>query len=185
MVTEMRTYTLEEFWELPDPPDHSKLELIAGVLYMTPPPGHKHDRAASRLNRKISEYLIKSGKDGILYIPRAAIWTSPNTHLEPDLFYLSAETESQFESDHRDTADIVIEVISPGSAKYDRNIKADAYATLGVKELWLVDERGGEIEVRYLQGKRFGPGKVFGRSDVLQSRVLPELSLKIGDVFEP
>ena len=34
----VKTYTLEEFWELPDPPDRSKLELIAGVLYMTPPP---------------------------------------------------------------------------------------------------------------------------------------------------
>lgn len=31
----VKTYTLEEFWELPEPPDHSKLELIAGVLYMT------------------------------------------------------------------------------------------------------------------------------------------------------
>jgi hypothetical protein len=31
-----KTYTLEEFWDLPEPADHSKLELIAGVLYMTP-----------------------------------------------------------------------------------------------------------------------------------------------------
>ncbi len=34
----------------------------------------------------------------------------------------------------------MIEVISPGSAIYDRNTKADTYAALGVKELWLVDE---------------------------------------------
>jgi Uma2 family endonuclease len=34
----VKTYTLEEFWQLPDPPDRSKLELIAGVLYMSPPP---------------------------------------------------------------------------------------------------------------------------------------------------
>ena len=33
----VKTYTLEEFWALPEPSDHSKLELIAGVLYMTPP----------------------------------------------------------------------------------------------------------------------------------------------------
>jgi hypothetical protein len=31
----VKTYTLDEFWQLPDPPDRSKLELIAGVLYMT------------------------------------------------------------------------------------------------------------------------------------------------------
>jgi hypothetical protein len=32
----VKTYTLEEFWELPEPPDHLKVELIAGVLYLTP-----------------------------------------------------------------------------------------------------------------------------------------------------
>ena len=34
----VKTYTLEEFWKIPEPPDHSKLELIKGVLYMSPPP---------------------------------------------------------------------------------------------------------------------------------------------------
>ncbi len=38
----VKTCTLQEFWDLPEPPDHSKLELIAGVLYMTPPPGYTH-----------------------------------------------------------------------------------------------------------------------------------------------
>src|SRR5678816_28927 len=84
----VKTYILEEFWELPEPPDHSKLELIAGVLYLTPPPGYRHDNSVSRLIRLLSEYLLKSGDKGTLYVPRAAIWTSPNTYLEPDLFYV-------------------------------------------------------------------------------------------------
>ncbi len=136
----VKTYTLEEFWELPEPPDHSKLELIAGVLYMTPPPGYLHDNVVSRLNRLISEYLITSGDNGTIYFPRAGIWRTPHTWLEPDLFYVSAETQSQMDPEYRTTADLVIEVISPGSAIYDRNTKADTYAALGVKELWLIDE---------------------------------------------
>lgn len=180
-----KTYTLEEFWDLPEPADHSKLELIAGVLYMTPPPGSKHDTAVSRLNRKITEYLIKSGLQGTLHVPRAAIWTSPNTYLEPDLFYMSAETEAELDPEYRTTADLVIEVISPGSTKYDRGIKAAAYAGLGVKELWLVDEEGREIEVRYLEGKTFRATRRFERGDLLNSRILPELDLEIGSLFNP
>jgi Uma2 family endonuclease len=102
----VKTYTLEEFWELPEPPDHSKLELIAGVLYMTPPPDYKHDNAVSRLLRQISNYLLQSGDKGTIYVPRAAIWTSPNTYLEPDLFYVSAETESRLQPGHRITANL-------------------------------------------------------------------------------
>src|SRR5580765_3628286 len=112
----VKTYSLEEFWALPDPPDHSKLELIAGVLYMTPPPGYSHDNSVARLNRLLVEELIRLGDPGTIYAPRAAIWTSDRTYLEPDLFYLSKETGSSLDPERRTTADLVIEVISPGSA---------------------------------------------------------------------
>jgi len=179
----VKTYTLEEFWELPEPPDHSKLELIAGVLYLTPPPGYRHDNSVSRLIRLLSEYLLKPGDKGTLYVPRAAIWTSPNTYLEPDLFYVSAETESRLQPNHRTTADLVIEVISPGSAIYDRNTKSDTYAALGVKELWLVDEAAGIIERRTLEGNRYASSVVFERDDYLKSVVLSGFEVKVDSVF--
>jgi Uma2 family endonuclease len=175
----VKTYTLEEFWELPDPPDRAKLELIAGVLYMTPPPGYLHDNAVSRLNRLLSAYLITSADKGSLYIPRAAIWTSARTYLEPDLFYVSAETEAQLDPKHRTTADLVIEVISPGSAIYDRNTKADTYAKLGVKELWLVDEVEEKVEVRTLTDER-----IFTKREVLNSDVLARLAIEVARIFE-
>jgi Uma2 family endonuclease len=179
----VKKYTLEEFWELPDPPDRSKLELIAGVLYMSPPPEYTHDNVVSRLLRLLSEYLIASGDKGTLYVPRAAIWTSPNTYLEPDLFYLSAETEARLDPKHRTTADLVIEVISPGSAIYDRNTKADTYAALGVKELWLVDEVEENVEVRTLVDQRFGPGNMVAKGETLKSLILPGLTVDVSSIF--
>ncbi|MDQ3796894.1 MAG: Uma2 family endonuclease [Pseudomonadota bacterium] len=83
----IKTYTLDEFWRLPDPPDRSKLELIAGVLYMTPPPDWSHDKLVARLNELLSAHLRSTSTKGTSYVPRAAIWTSPSTYLEPDLFY--------------------------------------------------------------------------------------------------
>src|SRR3982750_2359063 len=144
----VKTYTLEEFWELPEPPDHSKLELIAGVLYMTPPPGYLHNNAAAKLNRLLSNYLTKTEDKGTLYFPRTGIMRGPNSWLEPDLFYVSDRIQASLDPkypDHLTTADLVIEVISPGSAIYDRNTKADTYGALGVRELWLIDEKGDTI----------------------------------------
>lgn len=134
----VKTYSLEEFWALPDPPDRSKLELIAGVLYRLPPPEYTHDNVAKRLIRLLTLELARLGNIGSLYVPRAAIWTSDRTYLQPDLLFVSAETESRLDPEHRTTADLVIEGISPGSASYDRNTKADTYAALGVKELRLM-----------------------------------------------
>lgn len=182
----VKTYTLEEFWELPEPPDRSKLELIAGVLYMTIPPGYLHNNAVSRLVRILTDHLIKNDDKGVLYVPRAGIMRGPNSWLEPDLFYVAAETEARADRkypNYMTTADLVVEVISPSSAIYDRNTKADTYAALGVKELWLIDEASSIVEVRLLEGNRFAPSVVLESEDFLKSTVLPGFVTKVGDVF--
>jgi len=180
----VKTYTLEEFWALPDPPDHSKLELIAGVLYMSPPPEYTHDNVVRRLNRLLILELARLQNKGSVYAPRAAIWTSERTYLEPDLFYVSAETEARLDPEHRTTADLVIEVTSPGSAIYDRNTKADTYAALGVKELWLVDEVDEFVEVRCLKEDRYNEGRILRKSEPLTSAVIARLIIDVTKIFE-
>ena len=179
----VRTYTLEEFWRLPAPPDGSKPELIAGVIYMTPPPEAAHDQIVTRLIRCLTLYLAHSNDGGNLYVPRAAIWTGPATYVETDLFYLSANLEERLEPNHRDTADLVVEVISPGSAIYDRNTKADTYGALGVRELWLVDQTAQTVEVRNQTGAGFGGGKIFAGSDRIESVLFSDLHLGVDEIF--
>jgi len=84
----------------------------------------------------------------------------------------------------RTTADLVIEVISPGSAIYDRNTKADTYAALGVKELWLVDEIKETVEVRILRGDRYDEGELFAKGDQLTSTVIPAMTILVSKIFE-
>ena len=149
---------------------------------MTPPPEKPHGDAVSRINRLLSEHLIKTGDNGTLYVPRHGIALTPSTWLEPDLFYVSAETQAQSTGRYHTTADLVVEVISPGSAIYDRNTKADTYLVLGVKELWLVDEFEGLIEVRVLQGDSY-ESHILDRQDRLISTVLPGFAFRVGEIF--
>ena len=179
----IKTYTLEEFWQLPDPPDRSKLELIAGVLYMTPPPEYTHDDVVKKLNRLLTAHLIETDDEGDIYVPRAAIWTSARTYLEPDLFYVSAELAARLDPKRRDTADLVVEVISPGSAIYDRNTKADTYGALGVRELWLIDDAAQTVEVRRQIGEGFDAGRTFGPGERVESGVFPALALHVEQLF--
>ena len=151
---------------------------------MTPPPAYKHDNAVSKLNRFLSHHLTKTSNKGTLYVPRAAIWTSRNTYLEPDLFYVSVETESQLEPNRRTTADLVVEVISPGSAIYDRNTKADTYAALGVKELWLIDENGQSVELRILNNNLYERTRLLEGDDIPVSTVLQDFSVRVKELFE-
>lgn len=181
----VRTYTLEEFWQLPEPSKRYKQELIRGVLYMVPPPDeYTHDPPVSRLNRLLDRELARLGDPGRIFVPRSAIWTYyPDTWLEPDLFYLSNESIVRFKDKPRTSADLVIEVLSPGSADYDRTTKADSYAALGVKELWLVDPQTRTVEVRYNEGKRWAESRVFHEGENIACRVIPDLKLSVADIF--
>ena len=150
---------------------------------MTPPPECTHDGVVKRLNRILILHLAETGDKGSLYLPRAAIWTSKRTYLEPDLFYVSAELEKRLDPKRRDTADLVVEVISPGSAIYDRNTKAETYGALGVRELWLIDEAARTVEVRRQTGACFDEGRAFSRGERVESAVFPDLVLPVEKLF--
>jgi Uma2 family endonuclease len=136
--------------------------------------------------RLLFEHLIKTGNTGTVLYPRTGIMRGPNSWLEPDLFYVVDEAQARLDPKYPQyltTADLVIEVISPSTATYDRNTKADTYAALGVKELWLVDEASGIIEVRVLEGEQYASSVVFERDDQLKSVVLQGLEFRVGKVF--
>lgn len=151
---------------------------------MSPPPDHTHDDIVSRLVRLITLELLRLGARGKLLSPRAAIWTSDRTYLEPDLFYLSSETEARLDPNRRTTADLVIEVISPGSAIYDQNTKTDTYAALGVKELWLIDETKQIVELRTLKASTYDEGQGLAKGERLECKVIPGVNIGVTKIFE-
>jgi len=176
----VKTYTLQELWDLPEPDDHSKLELIRGVLYMTPPPTESHDDGVGNLIREFQRALDRCGYRGTLYTARAAVWIDDDTYLEPDLMYVSDELKEQMKPDHRTRADIVVEIISPSSANYDRHTKSDTYRAMGVRELWLVDTERKVVEVRSFEA---GKSAIFTTTDTLRSEVLPGIEIPVTALF--
>ena len=176
----VKTYTLQEFWDLPEPSDHSKLELIKGVLYMTPPPDYPHNQASADLNVQLQRAIDHCGYSGQIFLPRTAIWVDDDTYLEPDLMYISAELEAEMPPQHWTRADIVVEIISPSNATYDRKTKSDTYRAMGIRELWLIDSDKKEVEVRSFD---VGKNVIYQADDALHSEVLPKIKLSVPDIF--
>jgi Uma2 family endonuclease len=176
----VKTYTLQEFWDLPEPSDHSKLELIKGVLYMTPPPDYPHNRAAANLNDILRGEIKRCRYRGKVYIPRAALWIDDDTYLEPDLMYISAKLEAEMPPQHWTRADIVVEIISPSNANYDRKTKSDTYRAMSVRELWLIDSDKKEVEVRSFEA---GKNAIYQTGDILRSELLAKIKISVFDLF--
>ena len=51
--------------------------------------------------------------------------------------------------------DLVVEVLSPGTAKNDKGRKKDTYAKHGVKEYWIVNPADKSVDVYILEGSYY------------------------------
>jgi Uma2 family endonuclease len=144
----LRRYTLEEFWELPEPEDNSHYDLIGGHLFMVPPPNPPHGTIDSRLVRLLFEFLIANNIQGEVHHPKEPIYRHAKwgTYLEPDMMFVSTELAAKM-GERRTSADIIFEYLSKSTEVYDRTTKADTYLALDVKELWLIDPVSRTIEI--------------------------------------
>jgi Uma2 family endonuclease len=182
----LHRYTLEEFWELPDPGDRSHYELIGGWLFMVPPPDEPHGSIDARLLKSLMRYLLARELAGEVHHPRESIYREDGTYLEPDMMYVSDVLRNRM-GKNRTSADIVFEYISGSNATYDRTTKADTYLALGVRELWLIDPFTVTIEVRCAsehKGRPMWEGRSYFRGEVAESRVLAGWQVPVDELFE-
>jgi Uma2 family endonuclease len=179
-------YTLEEFWELPDPGDLSHYELIGGYLYMVPPPDEPHGSVDARLVKSLVLYLAANNVEGEVRHPREPIYRTDGTYLEPDMMYISKALRERM-GKKRTSADIVFEYLSRSNATYDRTTKADTYLALGVRELWLIDPFTVSIEVRNSIEHKAKPAwerRGYFKGEVAESRVLEGWRVSVDELFE-
>ena len=118
-----------------------------------------------------------------LFVPRTPIWTSPDTYLEPDLFLVATERLRVMDAGRLTTADLVVEIMSPASAMYDRTAKADTYAALGVRELWLVDLERASIEQRVLGEETWKVVGTYSGSEPVDAVTFPGLRVVPRQLF--
>ena len=183
-----RRYTLEEFWALPEREDHARYELIGGFLHIVPPPKPPHDDLTADLARALITFLYINNLDGKVHFPKAPIYRDAEgpTYVEPDLMYVSKALREQMGS-KRTSADIVFEVISRGTSTYDHTTKADAYLTLDVRELWLVDPFTLTLKVHYrseIENTPVWEIVKYSTGEHAKSRVLAGWEVSVDEVFK-
>jgi Uma2 family endonuclease len=97
--------------------------------------------------------------------------------------FISAADLKQMDPNCLTTADLVVEVLSPSTAVYDRTTKADTYAALGVGELWLVDTVKQTIEQRVLGAGAWERTTMYASGEVISALCLPGFTCEVRAVF--
>jgi Uma2 family endonuclease len=141
MVLPVPRFTIDMLDDFPD--DGIRYELLEGSLLVTPAPSAHHQIVATRLVTILANSLGNAAH----VVAVGAIQRGDNTQLQPDILVWPASYAP--ETDWREVSGwwLAVEVMSPSSRVYDREVKRAAYLALGVEEYWLVDRRSRSIEV--------------------------------------
>ena len=144
-------WTVAQVRAMPD--DGNRYELVSGQLVVTPSPRPQHQIAVRELMRLLLPWLKETGAGQLLASP-ADISLGEDEVLQPDLFVFRAPS-GQTPRDWREITELllVIEVLSPATARYDRQLKRHRYQRAGVPEYWIVDLDARLIE-RWRPGER-------------------------------
>ena len=128
------------------PDDGQRHEFIDGAHVVTPAPGPPHQIVLRRLFAALEPCCTASGIADLLWSP-ADLALGEDEILQPDLFVYRTVSGQPLTS-WRQIRDlqIVIEVLSPSTAQYDRGLKRRRYQRARVPEYWIVDIEARAIE---------------------------------------
>lgn len=139
-------------------PEGTLAELISGNLYMSPSPTRSHQLIVQELFMAVSNF-VKNGNLGEVYIaPFDVFFDEHSNAVQPDILFVTSERLSIIKPDAvHGTPDLIIEILSPGNAKHDRERKKALYEKFGVKEYWVIDPDTKESTGFFLKGEVFEP----------------------------
>jgi Uma2 family endonuclease len=130
--------TLEE-WDALELDEARRWELVEGGIVMTPRPRPLHQVVSKNLTRLLDERR----PDSLVVLQEVEITVEarfPPTVRDPDLVVVnrSVVDRNPVRVDPSDVV-LVVEIVSPGSRRTDRVMKAYEYAKAGIEHYWIVD----------------------------------------------
>ena len=164
-------------------PDDIRYQLIEGELIREPAPSVPHQSVVMNLSNILWNFAKNRSMGKVLAAP-TDVYLSETNVLQPDVLFISSDrTGIVTERCIHGAPDLVVEIVSPSSARRDRGAKRELYARYGVAEYWLVDPVAGTLEVLRLTDGHFVTTERYGRADTLTTPVLPGLTVHLDEVF--
>jgi Uma2 family endonuclease len=127
-------YRQADYLALPDEP---RCELLYGRLLVTPSPTLRHQRVVGRLFGLLRDLAERSG--GEAFVSPLDVSLAEHSIVQPDLIFVTKGRSSILRTRVEGAPDLVVEILSPSTARRDLGEKLRLYAESGVAEYWIVD----------------------------------------------
>ncbi len=166
-------------------------EIINGIPYsMSPSPSTKHQQVSMNLSYQLMDFF--KDKNCHVFAAPFDVRLLAEEKSDDEVFHVVQPDLSVICDEHKldkkgcvGSPDLIIEIISPSSAKMDRMRKRDLYEKALVKEYWIVDPQNELIEIYNLnQENHYGKPLFFSLEDTVESIFFHELKIDGKEIFK-
>jgi len=159
-------------------------ELVYGFVREPPAPAYDHQWYLTTLTVLLTSHVRDLGLGQVCVAPVDVVLDKSRALIaQPDLVFIAKDRLDIVNHQIWGAPDLVVEVLSPGTARRDRTVKLGWYQKYGAREYWLVDPITTTIEVIRLKPRSL-TRRTYGEGAVLRSGVLRSLRLRVGEVFD-
>jgi Uma2 family endonuclease len=158
------------------------MELLYGVVREPPAPKFGHQSVLTHLGALMDAHVRKYGLGRVSVAPVDVILdVAAALVVQPDIVFVAADRLEIVRDRVFGAPDLVVEVLSPKTARRDRTTKIAMYAEYGVQECWLADLKRRTIEVVDLQSDR--ASRTFSGAESVRSAVFPAWEATADEIF--
>ncbi|GIO24482.1 Uma2 family endonuclease [Oceanobacillus sp. J11TS1] len=192
MSTPEKNQKLMTFKEYATWTEGDKCEVLNGeIISMAPSPLPEHQSVSMQLSIEFGSYLrdkecnvFAAPIDVFLFEDYQKNWIDEHVRnwVIPDLIIICDENKIK-KNKIIGCPDLVVEIISPSTAKIDRMDKLLAYSRAGVKEYWIVDPSNQLVEVYLLEKGKLQLHNVYTRDDSISVHIFKELRIDLKNIF--
>jgi len=140
------------------PDDGKRHEIVDGRHFVSPSPDLGHQDAAGRIYRQLANTIDDAGLGRVLVAPTDVL-LGRRTLVVPDVVVVAKPNRGMLAAKKVVGApDLVVEVLSPSTARRDLDLKRRRYERAGVREYWIVDHEARTVRQFVLQPNgRYAP----------------------------
>jgi len=163
--------------------DNVRRELIDGKVYSMAAPNRKHQTISRNLFRQLDRFL-EDKQCEVYYAPfdvRLNSDTLDDTVVQPDIVIVCDHSILD-DAGCKGAPDIVVEILSPSTADYDRNTKFHKYLQAGIREYWIIDPKTQSLAVHILKDGNYIT-HAYADKETVSVHVLEGCSINLSEVF--
>lgn len=181
LYANQRKWTYNDYLEIDD---DKRYELLNGDLVMAPAPESFHQICSINLAFAMLSNVREHELGTVLTAPIDVLLDNHNL-VQPDILFIAKERKSIIQRRGIfGVPDLIVEILSPSSLRYDRHTKKNIYERFDLREYWIVDPGNRAVEVFLLEGETYTLAAVATESGSLTSSVIEGLVIDLADIFD-